>query len=135
MTLEVFFLATGTVRVQVYTANGAMPVVGATVSITRIGANGPELLALRITDANGQTSSAIVQTPDEALSEQPQDRLQPFATVDIRIDRAGYGSVIVEHVQVFANTQSVQNVELIPLPEAGVPSENVQDFIVRPQNL
>lgn len=128
-------MATGTVRVQVYTASGAMPVMGATVSITRTGTNGPELLGLRITDANGQTTSITVETPDQSLSEQPQDRLQPFATVDIRVDRAGYGSVIIEHVQVFANTQSVQNVELIPLPEAGNPSENVQDFIVLPQNL
>lgn len=112
-----------------------MPVMGATVSITRTTANGPELLGLRITDANGQTTSVTVETPEEALSAQPQDRMQPFATVDIRVDRAGYGSVIIERVQVFANTQSVQNVELIPLPEAGIPSENVQDFIVLPQNL
>ena len=111
-----------------------MPVVGATVSIPASGANGPELLAPAHHRANGQTSSAIVQTPDEALSEHPQDRLQPFATVDIGSIARGMAP-IVEHVQVFANTQSVQNVELIPLPRRPHPSGNVQDFIVLPQNL
>ena len=47
----------------------------------------------------------------------------------------GYEMIQVEDVQIFPGTETVQNLELIPLPELANPSGRTEVVQITPQNL
>lgn len=125
----------GTILTRVYTSRAQIPVQGATVAFTQRGQEGRHvLLAVRITDANGRTSPVRAATPSASASESP-GTADPFAVCDIWAESPGYELLVVENVQIFPNTQTLQELELIPLPEhtdALLPESPVN---IPPQNL
>ena len=127
--------ATGTILTRVFTSRAQIPVIGATVAFTQRGTEGRHaLLALRVTDANGRTAPVRVGTPDPSASESP-GTVEPFAVCDIWAESPGYELLVAENVQIFAGTQTLQELELIPLPEqisALLPENPVN---IPPQNL
>lgn len=127
--------ATGTILTRVFTSRAQIPVIGATVAFTQRGTEGRHaLLALRVTDANGRTAPVRVGTPDPSASESP-GTVEPFAVCDIWVEAPGYELLVMENVQIFPNTQTLQELELIPLPEqtAALLPENPVN--IPPQNL
>lgn len=109
--------AEGTILTRVFTSRAQIPVAGATVAFTQRGAEGRHiLLALRVTDANGRTDPVQVSTPDAAASESP-GTADPFAVCDIWVESPGYELLVVENVQIFPDAKTLQELELIPLPE------------------
>lgn len=109
--------AVGTILTRVYTSQAQIPVVGATVAFTQRGREGRHtLLAVRVTDKNGRTAPVQVSTPDAGASESPGTS-DPFAVCDIWAESPGYELLVVENVQIFPDTQTLQELELIPLPE------------------
>lgn len=127
--------ATGTILTRVFTSRAQLPVAGATVAFTQRSDQGRHtLLALRVTDANGRTEPVSVPTPDPSASEAP-GTITPFAVCDIWVESPGYELLVVENVQIFPNTETLQELELIPLPEQSpnlLPEEPVN---VPPQTL
>src|SRR5699024_9042733 len=112
-----------------------IPVAGATVAFTQRGTEGRHtLLALRVTDANGRTTPVQVETPDASASESP-GTVTPFAVCDIWAETPGYELLVVENVQIFAGTQTLQELELIPLPEQSATLLPEDPVNVPPQNL
>ena len=67
-------------------------------------------------------------------SQRYQAGLVPYSVVDIRVERTGFDRVIVENAQVFANTQTRQEVALIPTPEEPGAFDRTETFLVPPQN-
>ena len=127
--------ATGTILTRVFTSRAQIPVEGATVAFTqRSGEGRHALLALRVTDANGRTPPVRVGTPDPAASEAPGTP-DPFAVCDIGVEAPGYELLVVENVQVFPDTQTLQELELIPLPEQSSPLLPDHPQVIPPQNL
>ena len=127
--------ATGTVLTRVFTSRAQIPVEGATVAFTQRGGEGRHaLLALRVTDANGRTAPVRIGTPDPAASASP-GTVDPFAVCDIWVESPGYELLVVENVQIFPDTQTLQELELIPLPEqtSGLLPEH--PVVIPPQNL
>lgn len=109
--------STGTILTRVFTSRAQIPVAGATVAFTQRGTEGHHtLLALRVTDTNGRTEPVSVPTPDPSASESP-GTVTPFAVCDIWVEAPGYELLVVENVQIFPGTQTLQELELIPLPE------------------
>lgn len=103
---------TGTIRVHVSTARGAMPVAGATVIITRTTSADPELISLQTTDESGNISAVTVAAPPPSADQRhPQSFLY-----DITAQAAGYYREHSTDVPVFPNITSMQNFDLIPLP-------------------
>jgi hypothetical protein len=127
-------LATGYIVVNVYTSRAQIPLRNAKVSVT----SGPEenstLLGFRTTDENGQTSLISVETPDLELSLSPS-KMKPFALCNIKISHPSYYTLTITDVQVFANTQTLQNVELIPLEENSKPADRFINRTTPAQNL
>lgn len=127
--------AFGTILTRVYTSRAQIPISGATVAFTQRGTEGRHvLLAVRVTDENGHTAPVQVATPDAAASESP-GTAAPFAVCDIWAEAPGYELLVVENVQVFPDTETIQELELIPLPEqmdALLPEHPVN---IPPQNL
>lgn len=127
--------ATGTILTRVFTSQAQIPVAGATVAFTQRGPEGHHtLLALRVTDANGRIAPVQVDTPDASASESP-GTVTPFAVCDIWAESPGYELLVVENVQIFAGTQTLQELELIPLPEQSLTLLPETPVNVPPQNL
>ena len=126
---------TGTILTRVFTSQAQIPVAGATVAFTQRGTEGHHtLLALRVTDANGRIAPVQVDTPDASASESP-GTVTPFAVCDIWAESPGYELLVVENVQIFAGTQTLQELELIPLPEQSLTLLPETPVNVPPQNL
>lgn len=127
--------SSGTILARVYTSRAQIPVQGATVAFTQKGAGTRhKLLAVRITDESGKTSPVVLETPDSATGQDPGG-VTPFALCDVWVQSQGYELLLVEDVQVFPNTATVQDAMLIPLSEQAPPSARGEVFQVTTQDL
>lgn len=126
----------GTILTRVFTSNAQLPVAGATVAFTQQSTHDGRhtLLAVRITDENGRTAPVQVSTPDLAASEVPGN-VTPFAVCDIWAEAPGYELQLVENVQIFPGTQTLQILPLVPLEEQEDNSLPEAPVIIPPQNL
>ena len=125
----------GTILTRVYTSRAQLPVEGATVAFLRRDAGGKRtLLAVRVTDRSGRTAPVEVPTPALSASEAPGGG-QPFAVCDIWAEAPGYELQAVDNVQIFPGTQTLQELELVPLPERA-PAGTIQTPVdIPPQSL
>lgn len=127
----------GTLITQVYTSLAQLPVAGATIAITQPSKNSRHhLVALRVTDKNGKISPVVLPTPPmrQSLSPDATDA-QPFAQYDLWVQATGYEVALIQDVQVFPSTETIQKVELIPLPEYTPLRSRGEMFQIPPQNL
>ena len=107
----------GTILARVYTSGAQLPLSGVPVRFAQVLPDGRrQLLAQLFTNASGLTPSLSIETPDRAESLQPGGALQPYALVDIRAETPGYKPVEASAVQVFPGVETVQLLQLIPLP-------------------
>lgn len=129
-------MATGYIVVNVYTSRAQIPIRDAQVSVTDETENDskPKLLGFRTTDENGKTSNVPVETPSFESSLSPSEA-KPFSVCTLKISHPSYYTVTIENVQVFANTQTLQNVELIPLEENCKPEDRFINRTIPAQNL
>lgn len=125
----------GKILVRVSAAENAIPLEGVTVVITRRGSGAVlELLGLRSTNADGQTTPVPVSTPDRELSESPSGE-KSWSSVDITANTPGFERVIVENVQVFPGVTTIQDFALIPLEDYPDQWSKTEVFDVTPQEL
>ncbi len=124
----------GYIAVNVRTANGALPVEKAIVTIKD--ADG-ELLAVFFTDRNGNTPKLKVLAPPLENSESPGQNGPPYYSYNIDTDKEGYISVRNIGAPVYPGITSIQPVELIPLSEgsSGFPNDNMNFTENIPPNL
>ena len=127
--------SSGTLITRVYTSRAQIPVPGATVAVTQKSENGRHhLLAIRISDSSGKTTPIPVGTPMLSAGQSPGGAT-PFAPVDLWVSAPGYEVLTVEDIQVFPGTETIQTLELIPLPEMAIPGSRGETVSTTPQNL
>lgn len=127
--------AQGTLVVRLFTSAAQIPLPGATVTVTKRLPDGEtKLLAVRVTNLDGFTDPVSIDTPPMPESQSYQAGLVPYSVVDIRVERTGFDRVVVENAQVFPNTQTRQEVALIPTPENPGAFDRTETFLVPPQN-
>ncbi len=127
-------LSTGYIQVRVFTSRAEIPLEGATVSITIDGDNSAALGGVRFTNREGLIDRVTVDTPPSGNSTKPfQDK--GFAIFNIRVERENYYTILVKDAQVFPNITTIQNVEMIPLPENAPKGEKLKTIVIPPQNL
>ena len=91
---------------------------------------------MRLTDRSGRLSEPIAITvPDLAASQTPNTGLIPFTAVNLYARLEDYEEIIVNQVQVFANTITDQELEMIPLSEFPEAWNQAEAFDIPPQNL
>lgn len=127
-------MAVGYVIVNVYTSRSQIPIKNAFVSVTTGTSPNTNLLGFRTTDENGASGIISIETPSLELSLTPTD-VKPFTSFDIRVSHPLYYTMIINDVQVFANTKTIQNVELIPLTENSEPQNRTITNTIPQQNL
>ena len=113
--------ATGTLSVRVYTSQAQIPLEGATVVVAAPGEEGKwKLLSLQNTDSSGMIRPVAIDAPALGESTSP-DGLPgngaPFALCDVWAEQPGYAMLQIENVQIFPGVETMQDMELIPLPQ------------------
>lgn len=127
-------METGLLGISTFTARRILPVPGVQIYISSQNGDEEVLLYSLVTDENGNTPIVELDAPDMALSEQPGE-IMPFSIYNVRAIKEGFFRTIVKDVQVFSGRTSIQNFELIPLPENTEGIDTTNTFIVQPQNL
>ena len=122
----------GYILVQARTAGNAVPITGARVAVSRINSDGEEIVGFGLTNDSGTSRTFEVEAPERGLSLSPGIPY-PFASFDIRVSASGFYSIHIRDVQVFGGEVTLQNAEMIPLPENSGQLE--ETFTVIPQNL
>lgn len=125
----------GTLITHVYTSRAQLPIQGATVAITQKSTGGRHtLLATRISDSSGKTTPIPISTPDAGTGLSPGGAV-PFTQVDLWVEAPGYEIQTIQDIQVFPGTETVQELELIPLPEMALSGSRSENVLITPQNL
>ena len=124
--------ATGYITLRAYTSTAQFPLQNVAVTVT---ASDGTAIAMRLTDRNGLIQPIEIPVPDknESLSPDPAER--PFAIVNLYARKKGYEQVESENLQVFADTTTNQNLEMIPLAELPEQWDQNVIYFTPPQNL
>ena len=124
----------GFLTVTVRTANGAIPIENALVSIYEnyttkngnndvLNSNGYLVFSTR-TNKNGQTEKIALPTKKASLSTSPGNE-RPFMSYNVFASAEGYFDSDVINIPVFQGITSVQPIDLIPLSEYANPRDDV----------
>ncbi len=92
-------------------------------------------IAMRQTDRSGRIDPIPISVPDRSASQTPNTGIVPFTTVNIYARLENYEQIEAENVQVFPDTITNQNLEMIPLAELPDAWTKTEIFNTPPQNL
>ena len=124
--------ATGYIQVHAYSSYAQLPLENVAIAVTSTDGTA---IAMRLTDRSGQIAPIEIPVPDLAESQSPEPGEKPFTSVNLYAHLKGYEQIESENLQVFADTTTLQNLEMIPLAE--LPQSWSQNVIFNtpPQNL
>jgi len=124
--------ATGFIQLRAYTSTAQFPLKDVAITVT---SSDGTAIAMRLTDRNGLIVPIELPVPDLEESLQPDPQERPFATVNLYARKQGYEQVESENLQVFADTTTYQNLEMIPLAELPQYWDQTVIYNTPPQNL
>jgi hypothetical protein len=124
--------ATGYLRIHAYESYAQLPLQDVAVTVT---ASDGTAIAMALTDRNGAAGPIPVPVPDlkESLSPDPPER--PYTAVNIYAHKRGYERIEAENLQLFADTTTLQPLEMVPLAELPDSWNQLVVFDTPPQNL
>ena len=125
--------AKGYIQVHAYTSYAQIPLKDVAVSVTD--ASGAAI-ALRLTNRSGLLDVPIaIEVPDLSSGQSPNTGVIPFATVNLYARLRDYEAIEIEDLQIFPDTRTLQNLEMIPLSEFPQKWNKLEVFDIPPQNL
>lgn len=124
--------ATGYVQVHAFTSKAQLPLEDVAVMITDPDGTA---IAMRLTDRSGLIQPIAIPVPDRSASQTPNTGVTPYATVNIYARAENFEQIEAEGVQVFPDTVTIQNLEMIPLSELPQEWTKAEIFQTPPQNL
>ena len=124
--------ATGYIQIHAYTSKASIPLEDVAVMITYPDGSA---IAMRQTDRSGLIDPVPITVPDLSAGLTPDTGVVPYATVNIYARLEDYEQIEAENVQVFPNTVTLQNLEMIPLAELPLGWDQTVIFDTPPQNL
>ena len=124
--------ATGYIQVHAYSSFAQLPLQDVAVTITSTDGTA---IAMTLTDRSGRITTIAIPVPDKAASQTPDTGETPFAVVDLQARLKGYEQIFIKRLQVFADTTTDQDLEMIPLSELPAAWDKGETFDTPPQNL
>ena len=124
--------AKGYIQVHAYTSQARFPLQDVAITIT---AEDGTAIAFRLTDRSGKIRPIEIPVPDKAESLSPNSTERPYAIVNLYARLRGYEQIENENLQIFADTTTDQNLEMIPLSELPGQWNQTAIFDTPPQNL
>ena len=123
--------AVGYIQATAYASRAKLPLEDVAVSIVDVEGR---LLGLRTTNSSGQTTPIRLSVPDRAESQSP-GQTKPFVTVNLYARAEDYEQILIRGIQVFADTVTEQELQMIPLAELPGSWNRVEVYDTPPQNL
>lgn len=114
----------GTIKIQVTSTVGLIPVDNAKITISYTGDPGNALEQVS-TDAEGQSEVLTLAAPPLEYSMEPEQLTQPYAEYTVEVEADGYRPVSIEGVDVFSGELSLQNVRMEPLEVSEQDMKNI----------
>ena len=123
----------GYIQVHAYTSYAQIPIKDVAVAVTDVSGTG---IALRLTNRSGMLDVPItIPVPDQSASLSPNTGVIPFSVVNLYAKAPDYEEIEIENMQIFANTVTLQNLEMIPLAEFPEKWNKIEVYDTPPQNL
>ena len=114
----------GSLLVQTFAARQSAAVPGVTITLS---AQGQEPTVFT-TDDRGIAPVQSLPAPDPALSLDENNTLQPYSLWNIKAEKTGYQTVVMEGVQVFATQTALAIIEMLPAQRLGAPQPLTETF-------
>ena len=124
--------ATGYIQVHAYSSFAQIPLQDVAIAVT---ADDGTAIALALTDRSGRITPIEIPVPDLAASQTPDTGEIPFTTVTLHARLKKYEQIRIDRLQVFADTTTDQELEMIPLSELPNAWDQSETFDTPPQNL
>lgn len=124
--------STGYITVRAYTSAARLPLENVAIVLTSVDGTA---IAMRLTDRNGLIKQIEIPVPDKSDSQTPDPGEKPFTTVNLYAHLKGYEQIEAENLQVFADTTTNQDLELIPYAELPDQWDKIVVYDTPPQNL
>ena len=125
--------AKGYIQVRAYTSYAEIPLQYVAITVTTVGG---EAIAMRLTNRSGILDAPIeIDVPDLSAGQRPDTGIIPFTAVDLFAHLEDYEQIHIERLQVFPDTVTTQNLEMIPLPELPEQWSKEEVFDTSVQNL
>lgn len=125
--------ATGYIQVHAYTSRAQIPLQDVAITVTNMDG---AAIAMRLTNRSGILDEAIpITVPDLSASQSPNTGVIPFTVVNLYARLKNYEEIFIENLQIFANTVTDQNLEMIPLSEFPDQWNKTETFDTQVQNL
>ena len=124
--------STGYLQLFAFTSRARLPLRDVAVMISD---SNNKVIAMGLTDRNGKFGPIAISTPDRVSSLEPGNTSQPFSTANVHARLENYEQIEADDIQLFANTLTTQNLEMIPLAELPDKWTKTESFITPPQNL
>lgn len=122
----------GYINVLAYVGTAQIPLENVAITVT---ADDGTALAMRLTDRNGAISPIEIPVPALSAGQTPDTGVKPFTTVNLYAHLEGFDQVENENLQVFPDTVTRLNLEMIPLAEFPSAWDKTLIFDTPPQNL
>lgn len=122
----------GYIDVNAYTSIAKIPLENVAITVT---AEDGTAIAMRLTDRNGLIRPIEVPVPDLAAGETPDTGVRPFTPVNLFARLEGYEQLENENLQVFPETVTRLNLQMIPLSELPGSWDQIGITDTPPQNL
>ena len=91
---------------------------------------------MRLTNRSGKLDEPIeIAVPDLSASQSPNTGIIPFAVVNLYARLENFEQIEIENLQVFADTITEQELEMIPLSELPIQWTKTEFFDTPAQNL
>lgn len=124
--------ATGYITVRAFQSKAVLPLQGVAVVVT---ATDGTAIAMRTTNRSGLITPIEVPVPDLKAGKTPNTGQIPYTSVNLYARLPSYEEIEIENLQVFPNTTTIQNLEMIPLSEYPDAFNRSEIFDTPPQNL
>lgn len=124
--------STGYIQVHAYTSRARIPLEDVAITVT---AQDGTAIGLRLTDKSGKIRPIEVPVPELSASQSPNTGEIPYTSVNLYARKNGFEMIESESLQVFPDTVTDQNLEMIPLSELPDSWNKTEIFITPPQNL
>ena len=125
--------STGYIQVHAYASNAQIPLKDVAITITD---SGGAAIAMRLTNRSGKLDQPVaISVPELSAGQSPDTDIIPFTTVDLYAKSKNYEQITIRSLQVFPQTVTIQELELIPLSEFPEEWIKAETFTIPPQNL
>jgi len=128
----IFLSAIGYIQVRAFASRARLPLKDTAIVVTSTDGTA---IAMRLTDRSGRIDPIEIPVPDKSESQSPDPGEIPFTAVNLYARHQGYEQIESENLQVFADTTTVMDLEMIPLSELPGQWDQTVVFDTPPQNL